>query len=409
MAKIIGHGAPTSKTFGVLGQEYFDKDSNKVYTCTKVTHKTAYRAGEADAEYEWTVIGNDPFEIKMEPVDLVLNQDVLFQYHPDDQYRWEDICPCDPLVADQEYTVIWDGVEHKCVGIADSGWVYIGNPGLWWPDEYEDDGTPFCFDVEDGYLKCCIHAPGEEVTHNITVSTVNRIINKIDYEFMPEGYPRVKTKVVELVPVDDFTATDIGEFENGVTISAVPIDLKIDTKYIVTINGVDYEGECVDTGDGSAIDIEESGKWIFWAFTDGDIFEVSWNSEFGETINLGLSEVKEFVTPMDPRFVGGGGTVFINQHDFGKFTCNRTYEELLDIYWANELHTILPCTVVNPVDIEYGEPAEFEYIWKIEAKKSNGGMAQTKVETARLLFIFGNYDNQHHIIMTADKCYENAV
>lgn len=52
MAELIGHGAPTKDTLGILGQEYFDRDSNLVYTCTKVTHKTAYLAGEADFECE---------------------------------------------------------------------------------------------------------------------------------------------------------------------------------------------------------------------------------------------------------------------------------------------------------------------------------------------------------------------
>lgn len=107
MAKIIGHGAPTSKTFGVLGQEYFDKDSNKVYTCTKVTHKTAYRAGEADAEYEWSVVGGggDPYEVKKEPFITVTGADFKPNYILD-----EDGNPTEEF----------------------DGYVYEGSPALDW-------------------------------------------------------------------------------------------------------------------------------------------------------------------------------------------------------------------------------------------------------------------------------------
>ena len=54
---IIGVGAPTPNTPGILGQEYIDKKTGKLYKCTKVTHITAHRTGEADASYEWMIDG----------------------------------------------------------------------------------------------------------------------------------------------------------------------------------------------------------------------------------------------------------------------------------------------------------------------------------------------------------------
>lgn len=58
MAKIIGRGAPTSDTFGILGQEYIDELTGTRYVCTKSTHKTGTRVGEADQQCEWTPEGS---------------------------------------------------------------------------------------------------------------------------------------------------------------------------------------------------------------------------------------------------------------------------------------------------------------------------------------------------------------
>lgn len=57
MPKIIGHGAPTSSTPGVLGQEYFDKDAKKVYTCVGVELLPSTVVGDIRGEFEWAVIG----------------------------------------------------------------------------------------------------------------------------------------------------------------------------------------------------------------------------------------------------------------------------------------------------------------------------------------------------------------
>lgn len=57
MATIIGRGAPTRNTPGILGQEYIDKNSGHVYKCVKVKHVTGVRTGEADALYDWVQEG----------------------------------------------------------------------------------------------------------------------------------------------------------------------------------------------------------------------------------------------------------------------------------------------------------------------------------------------------------------
>ena len=57
MAKIIGRGAPSSNTYGILGQEYIDKLTGKRYICTKSDHVTDDKVGEADHYCEWAEEG----------------------------------------------------------------------------------------------------------------------------------------------------------------------------------------------------------------------------------------------------------------------------------------------------------------------------------------------------------------
>ena len=54
MAKLLGNGAPTSNTYGILGQEYIDKLTGKRYVCTKSATVTSNKAGEADHYCEWS-------------------------------------------------------------------------------------------------------------------------------------------------------------------------------------------------------------------------------------------------------------------------------------------------------------------------------------------------------------------
>lgn len=81
MPKIIGNGAPTTQTPGVLGQEYFDKDSNTVYTCVKAEHKTD--GADFDSDYEWAVIGGGSGA-----EEYVINVSETYNY--DDDFRVVD-------------------------------------------------------------------------------------------------------------------------------------------------------------------------------------------------------------------------------------------------------------------------------------------------------------------------------
>lgn len=55
MAKLLGRGAPTTKTYGILGQEYINELTGERYICTKSTTVTSDKAGEADHRCEWAL------------------------------------------------------------------------------------------------------------------------------------------------------------------------------------------------------------------------------------------------------------------------------------------------------------------------------------------------------------------
>lgn len=56
MANIVGHGAPTEKTPGVVGQKYVDVDSDKVWVCVDVKHVMRVEDVGMNSTYEWDFV-----------------------------------------------------------------------------------------------------------------------------------------------------------------------------------------------------------------------------------------------------------------------------------------------------------------------------------------------------------------
>ena len=56
-ANIQGHGAPTNKTPGVIGQHYTDLNTSQVYICSNVKHEMDIETTKMNSVYEWTTAG----------------------------------------------------------------------------------------------------------------------------------------------------------------------------------------------------------------------------------------------------------------------------------------------------------------------------------------------------------------
>lgn len=299
MAKIIGHGAPTSKTFGVLGQEYFDKDSNKVYTCTKVTHKTAYRAGEADAEYEWTVIGNDPFEVKKEIITIVPEQSVTSEYSQDTPVG--TVCmnrfpKTMDLIDGAKYIVCINNKNYEVTAKEVMGLVVIGDPFLYGAP-VDSTGEPFFFMVMHEDPTQYVFVWKAEFGTTVTTSIIceQEIFEKIDYKFMPEGYPKVEKKIVEIVPEQSVTGTKVSDTRYKTTWDA--IDFSMDKNYKVVVNGETYPVAVGESIKGTSLnDYDDS----FTIISNG---EIAWNSEYGGTVTFAIYEYIEYVKQIDTKFI----------------------------------------------------------------------------------------------------------
>lgn len=108
---IVGNGAPTKNTPGILGQEYFDKTSSTTYICVNAKHVTGKRAGESDNIYEWKIEGGAPFSDSRK--DVVVLPETTFSSVLDEEYGDEyayGVIECDlSLTVGKSYKVIFLG------------------------------------------------------------------------------------------------------------------------------------------------------------------------------------------------------------------------------------------------------------------------------------------------------------
>lgn len=140
----------------------------------------------------------------------------------------------------------------------------------------------------------------------------------LDYKFMPEGYPKVEMKTVEIVPEQSVTGQYMPAedgYPAGYSLN-MPMDiglLKVGGKYTVVFNGKTYNVEATSGGseavrlplDGihDIMYYEASNEPVEW------VMSMMWEEDHGETITLAIYEKQEVVTPLDPKFVGGGGVI----------------------------------------------------------------------------------------------------
>ena len=126
------------------------------------------------------------------------------------------------------------------------------------------------------------------------------IVKQLDTKFMPEGYPKVERKVVEIVPEQSVTGQEVGDITY--TIPTIPDEIKTITpnsqsKYTAVVNSVKiplnyYEEDGVvwishnDYGDADFIQL----------YVDmGMLLSIEWAKELGETITLAIYAAQEVV------------------------------------------------------------------------------------------------------------------
>ena len=97
-----------------------------------------------------------------------------------------------PLVEGITYTVIFNGIEYKCVAKNYSGYIMIGNNALYQydNDDQTDTGEPFAFECHEGNKEALGHF-ADTVTEAPTISITyeKEVVHKLDKKYidMPDG------------------------------------------------------------------------------------------------------------------------------------------------------------------------------------------------------------------------------
>lgn len=253
----------------------------------------------------------------------------------------------------------------------------------------------------------------KEVDWEIITNKPKIVTSWNDLEDKPFG---IKTEIVEIVPEQSVVGDNVENMPNlymgSLMLSPAPMFIG-GNKYTVILNsktyiviGTEYsmeEGESASYIGASSPTFEDFPFRIDVNLND-DSLGLSWDKSLGETITFAIYEEQDVVQPLDPKFVGASGTCFIDTNNFGAYTCTRTFEEIVDLYFKGEIHKILPCTQVS---VDFGV-YEFRNLKGLVPKNASSEVASSKDETTELLITFDEGGNSYSLTMTATECYENV-
>ena len=217
------------------------------------------------------------------------------------------------LTEGETYTVVWDGVEYKCVCYTagpTGGVSYIGNPAAF---GLEATGEPFFYTlVEMGYIWASYDTA---TTHTIGVTTSPEIITPMSYDYMPEGYPKKRGqsiewngnteglvsvlemlyKVSDLLPTYDELIGSTVELSNGEKV-------KITSD---CIRAVSEDIKFIEKGD-LFIAVVKKDNAIFNDTTfpqKGTYFAKQQNKKAAQKPNIYVKKLTEAITPMAEEFM----------------------------------------------------------------------------------------------------------
>ena len=297
-------------------------------------------------EVSWNDLKDKPFHEEGEMSEIL--PEMSFEFYG------EPVIPNASLTFEEgaDYIVIFNGQEYRCTAyIAEAPMTpSIGNGPIGDADARHNN-EPFFVTVYEGNVMIFAAEPGYYTMSILKAPKVKTI----DYKWMPKGYPKLETKMVEVMAGQMPGAQTAPEEENycfGLSdTNELGFIFKLGVKYIVTINGERYEtisymgkrhnssSEYVMLGD---IDMPDNMPFVILADAPNEHCDVmyGWRARFGEDAEFSISEKQETITPMDPRFVGGGALTVIfddktiSSGDDSAITCNVSVEEITQAVYA---------------------------------------------------------------------------
>ena len=233
---------------------------------------------ENDTEAK-SYIKNRPFYTgDLEEIEIIPQMTVTIEpnpYEPDAPTAWGWACEGSLLVPGQVYEVTWEGVVYNCDAVLLDGVPFIGNPYIWWPDNYDDNGMPFCIYSDGEWIACGILATTETVSRTVSCKTKSAAIHKIDKKYLPNDMLTIKTIPSEEYPInstEEFLVLPNGYYHISIDYAMpVLIDAEIDedgnvlSSEEIEIYGLIYK-------DYSEIVSYDTGYIYFLDIINGDLY-----------------------------------------------------------------------------------------------------------------------------------------
>lgn len=293
----------------------------------------------------WEELPDKPFGTKTGMVEIVPLQSVTKQYAYGPLYYDTTSVQGLTLVVGKKYKVVLNGVEYITECKDGGANPYFGNHAVLKGDGV-NTGEPFI--VTGGEMNALSWYANLGETITLAIYGEGTVTVPISYEFMPEGYPKVKTGMVEVFAEQNLTGNSRGE---GIVGSSSEWDgrfnvyLKQDTKYIVKVNGKDYIFDSTESDEDAGdifvglgapwIDGEERYDFTQYPFRIDTGYEsneswtdIMWAPELpaenptGNPITLQIFEEQKIITPINSKFAG----LVITDND-GEITANMTFEQ----------------------------------------------------------------------------------
>lgn len=256
------------------------------------------------------------------------------------------------LIVGKEYKVELNGVVAYDTAKVEDDIVYIGN---WDTAGLVSSDMPFYIynAAEDSICVGYSKELGDRLNMKLYIGQRKEIVQPLDYKYMPDGYPKVEKKMVEIVPEQSVTPTVYNEeaekyeapivFSNGIDGSAEAFERYDKTMYF-KINGEIYRfrdyGSSGSNGvpgdatfESEYVDVEIDDficKFVYYPETGQGKISTTNN----ETITVEVYEIIETVTPVGGKFLNDVYLVITD--NFGRLSCNKTYEQIRDMYDNNE-------------------------------------------------------------------------
>lgn len=136
----------------------------------------------------------------------------------------------------------------------------------------------------------------------------------LDYKFMPEGYPKIETEMVEILS-ETATKTTQGGNQYRAILASEEGFIKVGKRYTVVFNDKTFTSIATQENPMEIARLEFDNDYLVVLnrnpTNDSEyVLMVGWNKELGETITLSIYEEQEIVKPLDPKFVGSSKNIY---------------------------------------------------------------------------------------------------